>query len=446
MPSNRFRSTSFAEAGQSLGKGLSGLGVALEAINERNALEAQNQAFGDFASLLQKVSRGDNPEAYDALVFQGYNVFGSNPNILESLNSLVGFSTRPLTKDQKDKNKRLEEFERKERERDLLKIKDEITDLNKPDPTPQEIEDNYIMSHREDFPEEVVQAIIAKRGVVSGVVTRTPKKTEKSPEELEEEVKAKIIFDTETKALFSTQITPESKRAILEKRGVKDIEFIAIAPKKDLVEGREDIQIDLGIMHNLADQRGTVGWASRNQIIDRIEAIQESMLPDNYGSMRLTPGEIETAKKDLSHLALAIGERIPDTSEVVTPVPRGNAGANEQVIISDARGMVTENPTFSISRDLKDIIDLEMSNIIQGGVSEEEAIRVLSDKLQKARVAVPSALFSIALESVLGDPLDFDAGNIKQLIEAVRADTSNTIPDANVDDYFNEFDSQREDR
>jgi hypothetical protein len=113
MPSNRFRSTTFAEAGLALGKGLSGFRTALEAIGERNALQAETLAFGDLASLLQEASLSDNPEEYDSLVFRGYNTL-KTPSLVNIWAKMVGVLNRPLTEKEKEKEKELVRLRKEE--------------------------------------------------------------------------------------------------------------------------------------------------------------------------------------------------------------------------------------------------------------------------------------------------------------------------------------------
>ena len=124
MARNRFRSTTFAEAGQAIG----GIGTALRVLKERDALEAETQRFSEFASQLNQLSLGDDPQAFDSLLLQGATGF-KNLAIRNTLFQMTKIVKRPLTKEQKDRDKELAELKAKERERDLLETTGEIKKL-----------------------------------------------------------------------------------------------------------------------------------------------------------------------------------------------------------------------------------------------------------------------------------------------------------------------------
>ena len=172
-------------------------------------------------------------------------------------------------------------------------------------------------------------------------------------------------------------------------------------------------------------RRSSVALA--NKLVEAIEA----------GPSGLLAQELNAIPGGLSEIIQMVEDVRDATAGITTNNVKIDGEGDGQIIISDSRGMVTLNPTFSISSDLKEIIDMEMSNITQGGVSEEEASDILGRKLRQGINTDPGASFAKELISIMGDPMNFDSGSVSDLIKAVRADTAGIT--TNVGNFITNF-------
>lgn len=467
MPSNRFRSTTFAEAGQALGKGLSGFGAALEAIGERNALQAETLAFGDLASLLQKASLSDNPEEYDSLVFRGYNTL-KTPSLVNSWDKMVGGLNRPLTKQQKADKKALEEYERKETASKTLEAKISIVERT------QELSAEGIQAkafaRKQELDKNAFDLKAAEQRLANATTTADRLLAQEKIDLLKEEAKldpdkqADIDFAREvtsdpsnySKALVEASvalspnmdramrqaildsagtnivskqdkldlkialnetITPEKRYEALVRLGQdKNIQFLTPPKKPTLVEGREQLKVDLGRLIGQASEHGKITTASRNTIRDRIVALQASLIA--IGVARLLSTEAKQAKEDILALQKVIGGVIEDTT-ISIPDPTLSL---DDTIDDDGGGI-------EVSQELRNIIELEIQRSLHTGVSDtlnRAGVSMvnadLMAKMSQSIDADPSGPLAQELDSILGD--NWNPQDLIDLIADVRNDTT----------------------